>query len=322
VFETYLGLAAMCKRLKFHLPLAITLLFVFALPAYSGEKKSETYHCPSRSSAFVQMKHRAEAADQAAQAAMAECYELGRNVQPSRAETIHWLTLAANQGYAPAQYELGRIYLYGRGVPADYQQALTWEKKAADQGQSKAQRDLAFMYERGLGVQADPHEAAVWNRKAAMQGDPESQFHLGEALEKGTGVSASLAEAKLWYLKAARQDLTPAQLRAGQIYAEEGDACRALFWFQKAAENGDAQSMQESGHLYQAGKCGGDQNKAYFWLRASGRFGSAASAADADKLAGQLTPARKLSVDSQVERWVRGHSGAQKDEDEKEREER
>ena len=320
----------MCKRLKFHLLWAIPLLCFFSLTAYAGEKKAENYHCPSRSSAFVQMKQRAEAADRTAQAAMAECYELGRNVQPSRAETIHWLTLAANQGYAPAQYELGRIYLYGRGVPADYQQALTWEKKAADQGQSKAQRDLAFMYERGLGVQADPHEAAIWNRKAALQGDAESQFRLAEALEKGTGVPASLAEAKLWYFKAARQDLPLAQLRAGRIYAEEGDACRlgpvhdrergrALFWFHKAAENGDAQSMQESGNLYQGGKCGGDPGKAYFWLKAGGRFGSAASAAEADKLARQLTPAQKHSLDSQVERWVRVHSGAQKEEDENEK---
>ncbi len=171
--------------------------------------------------AFDQIQKRAEASNPEAQTVLASCYELGRNVKPSRAETIHWLKLAADQGYAPAEYELGRIYLYGRGIPADYQQALLWEKKAALQGNRNAQRDLAFMYERGLGVQPDPREAALWNRKAAEQDEPQAQLHLAEALESGNGVPVDLAEAKVWYLKAARQNLSKAQLRIAQLYAQE-----------------------------------------------------------------------------------------------------
>src|SRR5882762_10266738 len=110
---------------------------------WSGSRSQATERlsnvCPKDPIKFADIKKQAAANDPKAQATLASCYELGRNVKPSRAEVIHWLALAAKQEYAPAEHELGRIYLYGRGVPADYKQALIWEEKAAQRGERRAQ---------------------------------------------------------------------------------------------------------------------------------------------------------------------------------------
>jgi TPR repeat protein len=222
---------------------------------------------------------------------------------------MHWLSLAAEQGYAPAEYELGRTYLYGRGIPADYGKAIFWEEKAAQQGVAKAQRDMAFIYERGLGVAADNAVAARWNRKAAERGDPDGQLHLAQALE-----AANVLEAKIWYLKAARQNVAPAQLQLGRIYARQGrSSCSpALRWYKKAAGSGQAPAMYELGKLYE-NTCGPDLDKAFIWFRIGARFGSAESQAEADKLLPRLNKVKNRQADGAVERWISKHTRTEKE---------
>jgi len=300
----------------------LTLFICSSAWCGAGERKANV--CPLGPAKFATIQKQASANDPEAQAALASCYELGRNVKPSRTEVIHWLTLAAEQEYAPAEYELGRIYLYGRGVPSDYKQALIWEERAARHGQRRAQRDLAYMYERGFGVQADAGQSAAWNRKAAEQGEPQAQLHLAEALENGTGVTKDAAEAMQWYLKAAEQNLPEAQLRLARIYAQDNKArCwTAISWYDRAAENGEAQAMYELGKLYQTARCGSNLEQAAFWLRTGARFGSRESQAEAEKLIPRLTPAQKKNADREVERWIAKYSSAQKKDDEDEKEER
>src|SRR5262245_2221402 len=212
--------------------------------------------CPREAEEFATVQSRATANDPAAETALASCYDLGRHVQPDGKQSIHWLTEAANQGYAPAQYELGRIYLYGRGVPADYNKALMWERKAAEQGGPRAQRDLAFMYERGFGVQADPAQAAEWNRKAAVQGNAEAQLHLANALDNGAGVSHDSEEARKWYASAARQEQPAAQLEMARESAGQGNCPVAVHWYEEAAGHGLVQAMYELGRLNLSDRCG------------------------------------------------------------------
>ncbi len=320
----------MTTELRHSLPRGFRKRFVlacilfFSVSARCQKTETPKSECPVLRNEFDRLEKRAKAGNPQAQTVMASCYELGRNVKPNGLETIRWLKLAADQGYAPAEYELGRMYLYGRGIPADYQQALLWETKASLQGERSAQRDLAFMYERGLGVPADPREATVWNRMAAEQGEPQAQLHLAEALETGRGVPEDPAEARVRYLKAARQGVARAQLKVAQIYAADAAAtCQtALVWYGKAAAGGETQAMYESGKLYQTAKCGPDLWNAFVWLRIGGRFGSKESQSEAEKVASSLSPAQKKSAELRIERWIKKHSGAQKEEDEKEKEER
>lgn len=107
------------------------VLLAFSDLAACGEREIERDTCPRQAQQFARIQDQGQRKDARAQTALASCYELGMHVKPSRQQAIHWLKLAAEQGYAPAQYELGRIYLFGRGVPPDYSQALLWTGKAA-----------------------------------------------------------------------------------------------------------------------------------------------------------------------------------------------
>jgi TPR repeat protein len=294
----------------------LLLVLCLSRPGFSGDKDRARLGCPASSRKFTSLRSQAESGDATAQAVLASCYELGRHVAPSRAETIHWLTLSAGQGYAPAEYELGRIYLFGRGIPADYEKARQWLMKAAEQGHSQAGRNVAFIYERGLGVEVDLAEAAVWNRKAAGQGEPEAQLRLAQALEEGKGVTMNAAEARDWYLRAARQDVVAAQLRLARLYDRAGNRA-AMEWYEKAAGRGDSTAMFELGQVSQSGRYGpADRERAYFWFQLAGRFGSKESQARADTLAAGLTGARKQRIDKSADAWIRRHPGADKEEDE------
>src|SRR5882762_1269338 len=126
------------QRLRWKLLACVLVLCTSLYPKCDAQERKSNV-CPRDPMKFGEIQKQAAANVAKAQATLASCYELGRNVKPSRAEVLHWLALAAKQEYAPAEHELGRIYLYGRGVPADYKQALIWEEKAAQRGERRAQ---------------------------------------------------------------------------------------------------------------------------------------------------------------------------------------
>jgi TPR repeat protein len=298
------------------------VLWVVLIAAAPGFARGQPSHeCPTDDTEFAKVQQRAADRDPAAQTALAFCYDLGRHVQPSRAENMRWLTEAAKQGYAPAEYELGRIYLYGRGVPSNYSKALLWERKAADQGDPRAQRDLALIYERGFGVKTNSQEAAAWNRKAAAQGQPDAQLQLAQALENGAGVRKNSNEARSWYAAAAKNDQRLAQLHLARIYSKDSDCRRSIHWYKEAAAGGESQAMYELGKLYLKQECGEDRERAFQWLVIGARFGSLESKIEADNLGPRLSQTQENRATLQAERWIASHSGAQKAEEEKEREE-
>jgi uncharacterized protein len=286
--------------------------------AAAGAQQGPSNVCPREAYEFAALQSRVAAHDPVAETALASCYDLGVHVQPDGKQSIHWLTEAASQGYAPAQYELGRIYLYGRGVPADYAKALLWEQKAAEQGDPRAQRDLALMYERGFGVPADPARAAEWNRKAAAQGQTDAQLHLARALDQGAGTNRDPGEAARWYEEAARRDQPAAQLELARKLAQNGDCTQAIHWYEEAAAHGQAAAMYEIGGLYLTGKCGANKSQAFLWFTIGTRFGSAESKAEAKKLARQLTVAQARQSRRLAEEWIKKHPGSETQEDEEE----
>lgn len=294
-------------------------LGIVALASFSSglAQESRPDVCPRDAEDFAVVQKRVQASDPVAQTALASCYDLGRHVQPDGKQSIHWLTEAANQGFAPAQYELGRIYLYGRGVPADYANALLWERKAADQGDPRAQRDLAFMYERGFGVPVDPAQAAEWNRKAAAQGQTDAQVRLARALDEGAGVKKNPEEARQLYTRAARQNQPAAQLELARKFARGPDCVPAIHWYKEAAAHGQAAAMYELGKLYLTSRCAA-RSQAFLWFTIGARFGSSESQAEAARLEPMLTPLQAQRSRRIAEQWIKDHPGSEKREDEEE----
>ncbi|KAI8059497.1 hypothetical protein BC940DRAFT_313572 [Gongronella butleri] len=105
---------------------------------------------------------------------LGECYEFGRlgcNMDPR--QSMHFYSMAADQGHARACFALTAWYLVG--VPdllaPDDEQAFAWALRAADQGLPKAEYAVGYFYEVGIGIQKNERRAMEYYTKAAQHGE-------------------------------------------------------------------------------------------------------------------------------------------------------
>lgn len=153
---------------------------------------------------LAEQRAKADAGDPVARFKMAGFYARGEGVAQDLVEAAKWLTLAAEQGYAPAQNNLAVCYSTGAGVPKDQAKAIEWIRKSAEQGYARAQCYLGLSYAKGEGVPRDQTQALDWFRKSAAQGFPDALNHLGYCHGQGRGVPKDEAEAFACWSIAAR----------------------------------------------------------------------------------------------------------------------
>ena len=153
---------------------------------------------------LAEQRAKADAGDPVARFKMAGFYARGEGVAQDLVEAAKWLTLAAEQGYAPAQNNLAVCYSTGAGVPKDQAKAIAWIRKSAEQGYARAQCYLGLSYAKGEGVTKDQTQALDWFRKSAAQGFPDALNHLGYCHSQGRGVPKDEAEAFACWSIAAR----------------------------------------------------------------------------------------------------------------------
>ena len=78
-----------------------------------------------------------------------------------------WLTIGANEGYAPAQSLLAALLLKEpEGTEANYKLAFEMATKSAQQGDIAGQLELASLYRDGKGTAQDLRQAQFWTQKA------------------------------------------------------------------------------------------------------------------------------------------------------------
>jgi TPR repeat protein len=193
--------------------------------------------------------------------------------------------LQAASGEAAAQCGLGMMYAKGQGVPRDYAQAALWLRKAAEQGEAEAQDALGVLYGNGQGVPQDYAQAALWFRKAAEQGNANAQYNLGTWYEEGVnqGVPQDDTQAAFWRrkVKAWRTWINSVDFQ----HSEHWRYTQAVFWFRKAAEQGDSDAQDELGNLYLSGEgVTKDYTQAREWFRKAAEQGDA----DAQESLGDL----------------------------------
>ncbi|RUO95751.1 hypothetical protein BC936DRAFT_143312 [Jimgerdemannia flammicorona] len=105
---------------------------------------------------------------------LGECYEYGKLGCPQDAAlSIHYYTIAAQQGHREASFALTAWYLVGSpGVlPQSDAEAYLWAKKAAEKELPKAEYAVGYFTEVGIGAPKNPEAAMEWYRKAAEHGD-------------------------------------------------------------------------------------------------------------------------------------------------------
>jgi TPR repeat protein len=232
-----------------------------------------------------------------AQFNLAVCYEEGKGVKEDAVEAVKWYRKAAEQNYPDAQNNLASCYSSGQGVAKDMVEAVKWYRKAAEQDCADAQSSLGACYATGQGVERDDAEAVKWFRKAAMRNSHPGQYNLGVCYQDGQGEPKDETEAYKWFLLAAAQGnqgakqdatklerrLTSGQRAAGQQRASEftppeisldrasqieADG-NPLTDLRTKAETGDAESQNQLGEAFYAGKRGlpKDPVEAMKWFR-------------------------------------------------------
>lgn len=214
-------------------------------------------------------------------------------------EAVKWISMAADQNYAPAQNELANLYSMNKVHPDDDKEvhgsipdkdamdkAIELYRKAALQGYANAQENLGNAYAQGqIGefwgltpgkAEADKKEAVLWHEKAANQGYALAQYNLGECYKKGEGVEKNLATAVYWYRKAAEKGNFWAQSALGDAYLNAQGVDKslpdAIKWYEKAGAQGDNKANRMLGNLYIKGN-GVEKNpkKAVeYWEKAAG----------------------------------------------------
>lgn len=231
-----------------------------------------------------------------AQFHLGACYWWGHGVERDYGEAAKWFRRAADQGNANAQYRLAGAYdVWGRGVPVDHAEALNLYRNAADQGHRAAEYELGNKYRFGRGVKRDLHEAAHWFKKAAGQGHVDAQCWLGFWYSvEGPDEIRDTTEALRWFRSAAEHGDRLSQRILGHAYSGEDrewtsysgifsysllpikdrDLVQAVYWYGKAAEQGDIPSEIRLGKMCQTGRgVPRDLERAAEWFRRAAREG-------------------------------------------------
>lgn len=271
-----------------------------------------------------------QAAEQGNCDAMLELAELclGRHGKgPNPRLGLQWLEKAADWGNYEAQMKCAEYHDNGWGGPKDPGRALYWYERAVGyerrrfSSEGTADLQCGLHYFKGQGTQQDVGKALEYFLKAAEHeyADPRSFLYCGkcyaamqkpdEALEwlvramskqvkeawaaadrvmgqtavstyqqflyaeqykKGLGVEKNDVKALYWYLKAAERGDAAAQYNCGAMcYSGRGtvtDYKSAFAWCKKAAEQGNAFAQYNCGVMYYKGKgVGTDKKSALKW---------------------------------------------------------
>ena len=151
----------------------------------------------------------------------------------------------------------------------NYEQAFELFEPLAESGNANAQFYLAVMYNTGQGIASDLDQAVNWLHRAAESGHAESLYLLGKFYAAGHGVERDVGATRKLWTRAGNKGVLEAQTGLAQFYARGGEWKRAVKWWRKAAQQGDAESQYHLGLMYQHGKGGLKRNRrnARAWWR-------------------------------------------------------
>ncbi|KAI8365279.1 uncharacterized protein BYT42DRAFT_589431 [Radiomyces spectabilis] len=105
---------------------------------------------------------------------LGECFEYGKlNCSPDPQLSIHYYTLAAQQGHREACFALTAWYLVGSPgiLPQSDAEAYIWARRAAEKELPKAEYAIGYFTEVGIGCIKDSEAAMHWYHQAAAHGD-------------------------------------------------------------------------------------------------------------------------------------------------------
>lgn len=159
---------------------------------------------------------------------------------------------AAEKGYPPALRSVGQCYMCGFGVPTDEQKGIQYYQQAADLGNEFAAIDLAVAYFFGSGVEQDQNKAIRILEEKAAQKSAEAMNVLGSCYSS----LGNYEKAVYWFEKAFQNGSNAAAFKWATIYLSglgtERDIEKGTALLKKAANAGspDAQYYLAMGYIH------------------------------------------------------------------------
>lgn len=195
---------------------------------------------------------------------MGLCYRYGGGVRKDIGQAIEWYRKAAELGNSTAMVSLGECY----DIKRDMDQAIHWYRKAAKLGDIEAMHHLGQCYEYGWGVEKNKSQAMEWYRKveeeAKEQGEPDSLYFIGSDYENGTGIREIVDKSKAiyWYQKAADLGDEDAKKRLRELgeYKNSGIAQSAEEWFDMGLEAEEREEWEDAVFYYQKAAENGNED--------------------------------------------------------------
>lgn len=201
---------------------------------------------------------------------LADLYTEDKAGMVDYAKALEWCEKAVALNYPSAYNYMGLMYHYGYGVEKDRAEALKWYEKGAEYGNAASYNNIGNSYIYEYGVSYDPYKAAENFEEAAKRQYVSAMYKLGtmyggETVETKGKILVStfmnfeqnFETAVYWYQKAAEAGNAKAMLQLGAMYEEgagvEKDYSMARTWYEAAADEGNVLAMAKVGMCYYKG---------------------------------------------------------------------
>lgn len=187
------------------------------------------------------------------------------NYYPRRSEpkAKDWFERAAEQGYRPAQRSLASIYAQ---MPLkNLEKSLYWFSIWAKSGDASSQLEVAdILKEYPFMLMKNQLELRKeWLTLAANNGSAEAMLELGYFIRDNEGNDDA---ALTWYMKSANKGYARGQLAVGLSLIHKHDIQQAVKWLELAASNGNMSAQTALGQIYEEMEPL-NQKRALFWYQ-------------------------------------------------------
>jgi uncharacterized protein len=182
-------------------------------------------------------------------------------VAGNKEDAMKSLSLAADQGHAPAQWKMARMYAEGDGVPRDDLRAFDNYSRVCDRHADDAPDSptapfvssafiaLGTYYLKGIPdspIKPDPRRAReMFTYSATYFGDPQAQFVLAHLYFDGVGGQKDRRQGMRWLNLSAEKGYRLAQGELGRMlfHGDNGphQKARGLMWLTLASDGADPQ---------------------------------------------------------------------------------
>ncbi len=224
--------------------------------------------------AYFWLRVSAEFGNPDAQYKLSHCYDKGEGTTPSPKHAIYWLAQSAESGSVTAALEIAEIFTEGKVIDANYAVARWFllkydgvSKQAhamlsrLDQGIAESPENIIKLrrseerYELGQRALKEKEYTIAYKLfyLSADEGYMPAQDRLAYCYINGYGVAADVEEGRRLLEAAHAKGCSFATLYLGDCYRDgifERDYARAMEYYRRAAESGNAQAQYTLANCY------------------------------------------------------------------------